>query len=76
MLLLNFLTDRFKSIGSKFSTKEQKSFTSSSVILVFIELFMVVTGILLALYIDRWNSSQNFENQFEATLRIVQQNLK
>ena len=27
------------------------------------------------LYIDRWNSSQNFEKQFESTLRIVQQNL-
>ena len=36
---------------------------------------MVVVGILLALYIDRWNSSQNFEKQFESTLRIVQQNL-
>lgn len=75
MLLLRFITNRFKSIGSKFSKKEQKSFTGSSIILAIVELFMVVVGILLALYIDRWNSSQNFEKQFESTLRIVQQNL-
>ena len=37
---------------------------------------MVVLGILLALYIDRWNTSKNFEKQFEATLRIVQQNIE
>ena len=71
MLLLRFITNRFKSIGSKFSKKEQKSFTGSSVFLAITELFMVVVGILLALYIDRWNSSQNFEKQFESTLRII-----
>ena len=37
---------------------------------------MVVLGILLALYIDRWNSTKSFEKQFESTLRIVQENLE
>ena len=40
------------------------------------ELFIVVVGILLALYIDRWNSSRNFVKQYENTLRIVQQNIE
>ena len=40
------------------------------------ELFIVVVGILLALYIDRWNSTRNFEKQYENTLRIVQQNIE
>ena len=76
MLLLKFLTNRFKSIGSKFKEENKLSFTSSTIFLAFTELFMVVLGILLALYIDRWNSSRNFEKQYESTLRIIQQNLE
>ena len=76
MLLLKFLTNRFKSIGSKIKKDKEVSFTKSTVFLAFTELLMVVLGILLALYIDRWNTSKNFEKQFEATLRIVQQNIE
>ena len=76
MLLLKFLTNRFKSIASKFKKEDKKSVTSSTVFLAVIELFMVVLGILLALYIDRWNSTKRFEKQFESTLRIVQENLE
>ena len=76
MLLLKFLTNRFKSIASKFKKEDKKSVTSSTVFLAVIELFMVVLGILLALYIDRWNSTKSFEKQFESTLRIVQQNIE
>ena len=76
MLLLKFLTNRFKSIASKFKKEDKKSVTSSTVFLAVIELFMVVLGILLALYIDRWNSTKSFEKQFESTLRIVQENLE
>ena len=76
MLLLKFLTNRFKSIGSNFKKENTISFTSSTLFLAFTELLMVVLGILLALYIDRWNSSRNFEKQYEATLRIVQQNIE
>ena len=76
MLLLKFLTNRFKSIGSKIKKDQEVSFTKSTIFLAFTELLMVVLGILLALYIDRWNTSKNFEKQFEATLRIVQQNIE
>ena len=76
MLLLKFLTNRFKSIGSKIKKDKEVSFTNSTIFLAFTELLMVVLGILLALYIDRWNTSKNFEKQFEATLRIVQQNIE
>ena len=76
MLLLKFLTNRFKSIKNSFKKDPEISFTRSTFFLAITELFMVVLGILLALYIDRWNSTQNFEKQFEATLRIVQQNLE
>ena len=37
--------------------------------------FLWLLSVYYCLYIDRWNSSQNFEKQFESTLRIVQQNL-
>ena len=76
MLLLKFLTNRVKSIGSSFKKKDKKDPAKSTVFLAVTELFMVALGILLALYIDRWNSTQNFEKQFESTLRIVQQNLE
>jgi hypothetical protein len=76
VLLLKFLTNRFKSIGSTFNKEDKNSVTSSTVFLAVTELFMVVLGILLALYIDRWNSTKSFEKQFESTLRIVQQNLE
>ena len=76
MLLLKFLTNRFKSIGTKIKKDQEVSFTKSTIFLAFTELLMVVLGILLALYIDRWNTSKNFEKQFEATLRIVQQNIE
>ena len=76
MLLLKFLTNRFKSIGSSFRKSKEVSFTNSTVLLAFTELFMVVVGILLALYIDRWNSTQKHEEQFKATLRLVQQDLE
>ena len=76
MLLLKFLTNRFKSIGSKIKKDQEVSFTKSTIFLAFTELLMVVLGILLALYIDRWNTSKNFEKQFESTLRIVQQNIE
>ena len=75
MLLLKFLTNRFKSIGSSLRKSKEVSFTNSTVLLAFTELFMVVVGILLALYIDRWNSTQKHEEQFKATLRLVQQDL-
>jgi len=58
VLLLKFLTNRFKSIVSTFKKKEKKSFSNSTVFLAVTELFMVVLGILLALYIDRWNSTK------------------
>ena len=76
MLLLKFLTNRFKSIGSKIKKNQEVSFTKSTIFLAFTELLMVVLGILLALYIDRWNSSRNFEKQYVATLRIIQQNIE
>ena len=76
MLLLKFVTNRFKSIGSRFKKEDKKPVTSSTVFLAVTELFMVVLGILLALYIDRWNSTKSFEKQFESTLRIVQQNIE
>ena len=76
MFLLKFVTNRFKSIGSRFKKEDKKSVTSSTVFLAITELFMVVIGILLALYIDRWNSTKSFEKQFESTLRIVQENLE
>tara|TARA_B100000676_G_C18044353_1_gene826955 strand:- start:75 stop:1169 length:1095 start_codon:yes stop_codon:yes gene_type:complete len=76
VLLLKFLTNRFKSIKNSFKKEPEISFTRSTFFLAITELFMVVLGILLALYIDRWNTTQNFEKQFEATLRIVQQNLE
>ena len=76
MFLLKFVTNRFKSIGSRFKKEDKKSVTSSTVFLAVTELFMVVLGILLALYIDRWNSTKSFEKQFESTLRIVQENLE
>lgn len=75
MLLLKFLTNRFKSIGSNFKKENKISFTSSTIFLAFTELFMVVLGILLALYIDRWNTTQNHKKQFEATLRLIQADL-
>ena len=75
MLLLKFLTNRFKSIGSKIKKDQEVSFTKSTIFLAFTELLMVVLGILLALYIDRWNTTQNHKNQFEATLRLVQADL-
>ncbi len=76
MLLLKFLTNRFKSIRSNFKQENKLSFTSSTLFLAFTELFMVVLGILLALYIDRWNTSQNHKKQFEATLRIIQSDIE
>jgi hypothetical protein len=62
VLLLKFLTNCFKSIKSGFKTDSDISFTNSTVFLTFTELFMLVLGILLALYINRWNSTQKFEN--------------
>ena len=76
MLLLKFLTNRVKSIGSSFKKKDERNPTTSTIFLAVTELFMVALGILLALYIDRWNATQNLEKQFESTLRIVQQNLE
>ncbi len=76
MLLLRFLTNRLKSIKSSFKSDSEYNFTKSTFFLAVTELFMVVLGILLALYIDRWNSAQKLQKQFEATLRIVQQNLE
>jgi hypothetical protein len=57
--LLKFLTNRFKSIGAKIKKEKEVSFTKSTIFLAFTELLMVVLGILLALYIDRWNTSKN-----------------
>ena len=78
MFLLKFFTDklRLKLISPKFSNQNKKSSISSTISLVFIEFCTVFFGILLVLYIDRWNSSQNIEKQFESTLKIIQKNLE
>lgn len=78
MPFLKFFTDTFrlKLISSKFSSQDKKLSFSSTISLVFIELCTVVFGILLVLYIDRWNSSQNIEQQFESTLKIIQKHLE
>ena len=78
MFLLKFFTDklRLKLISPKFSNQNKKSSISSTMSLVFIDFCTVFFGILLALYIDRWNSSQNIEKQFESTLKIIQKNLE
>jgi hypothetical protein len=42
VLLLKFLTNRFKSIGSSLRKSKEVSFTNSTVLLAFTELLMVV----------------------------------
>jgi hypothetical protein len=70
--------DYFKKTVRQLKSNNSNSFPNKNTIFLLglSELFIVVVGILLALYIDRWNSSRNFVKQYENTLKIVQQNIE
>jgi hypothetical protein len=64
------LFDYFKKTVTQLNSNNSNSLRTKNTIflLALSELFIV--GILLAVYIDRLNSSRNFEKQYENTLKI------
>ena len=64
------LFDYFKKTVTQLKLNNSNSLRTKNTIflLALSELFIV--GILLAVYIDRLNSSRNFEKQYENTLKI------
>jgi|TARA_B110000914_G_C15498580_1_gene464608 hypothetical protein len=64
------LFDYFKKTVTQLKSNNSNSLRTKNTIflLALSELFIV--GILLAVYIDRLNSSRNFEKQYENTLKI------
>ena len=77
MLFFQYIKEKlFKKKLDSDSKPESKSPTKRTIFLLAIsELVMVVLGILLALYIDRWNEKQQIEEKFTAALKIIQEEL-
>ena len=77
MLFFQYIKDKlFKKKLESDLKPESKSPTKGTIFLLAIsELVMLVLGILLALYIDRWNEKQQIEEKFTAALKIIQQEL-
>ena len=67
-----FLFDYFKKTVTQLKSNNSNSLRTKNTIflLALSELFIVIVGIFLSLYIDRLNSSRNFEKQYENTLKI------
>tara|TARA_B100000780_G_scaffold250892_1_gene197300 strand:+ start:406 stop:1461 length:1056 start_codon:yes stop_codon:yes gene_type:complete len=74
MLFFQYIKEKlFKEKLESDAKPESKSPTKRTIFLLAIsELVMVVLGILLALYIDRWNEKQQIEEKFTAALKIIQ----
>ncbi len=66
------LFDYFKKTVTQLKSNNSNSLRTKNTIflLALSELFIVIVGIFLSLYIDRLNSSRNFEKQYENTLKI------
>ena len=73
MLFFQYIKDKlFKKKLESDLKPESKSPTKGTIFLLAIsELVMLVLGILLALYIDRWNEKQQIEEKFTAALKII-----
>lgn len=66
------LFDYFKKTVTQLKSNNSNSLRTKNTIflLALSELFIVIVGIFLSLYIDRLNSSRNFEKQYENILKI------
>ena len=66
------LFDYFKKTVTQLKSNNSNSLRTKNTIflLALSELLIVIVGIFLSLFIDRLNSSRNFEKQYENTLKI------